>query len=165
MVDIETLSSEPNAVILQIGAVKFDPFGEGVTDKFLVNVNPHEYQYNRHIDTKTIKWWQGQGGAPMDGDTPLWTALAKLREFCHGADECWAHGSSFDHTVLAHACKDTDEELFSHYRTWRDTRTLFAYCNGFQWPENENKHDALADAVAQAVAVQRAIASGMKRGE
>jgi hypothetical protein len=33
MIDMETLSTSPNCVILTIGAVRFDPRGEGVVER------------------------------------------------------------------------------------------------------------------------------------
>jgi hypothetical protein len=52
MLDLETLSTRPNSVILTIGAVKFDPFGGEIdTDKGLyyrVNVD-EQLALDRHV--------------------------------------------------------------------------------------------------------------------
>ena len=46
MIDLETLATSPDAAILTIGAVKFDPFGDELTDpkcvKFYCRVDIHE---------------------------------------------------------------------------------------------------------------------------
>ena len=63
MIDIETLSTQPNATILSISAVAFNPF-EITTDfsnnpKFDVLVDL-ESQSNREISNDTIEWWSKQ---------------------------------------------------------------------------------------------------------
>ena len=63
MLDIETLSTLPNSVILTFGAVKFDPFGSDVdTDKGLyyrIDVD-EQLQLNRHVYQGTVDWWGTQ---------------------------------------------------------------------------------------------------------
>jgi hypothetical protein len=63
MLDLETLSTRPESVILTIGAVKFDPWGEDVdTDNVLyyrVNVD-EQLAMDRHVLESTIEWWGKQ---------------------------------------------------------------------------------------------------------
>ena len=162
MVDIETLSSESNAHILQVGAVEFDTHSDWLGRGFMRNVSDKDQ--GRHIDPSTVRWWTKQLKYPDESYLELRSVLLEFTDFCKdtNAEECWAHGSSFDHSVLDNARKQLGLPVFMHYKTWRDTRTLFALCKEFEWPNNDDKHDALADAIAQAQAVQRAIQGGMR---
>lgn len=59
-VDLETLGLQPNAPIIQIGAVQFNRDG-GILSQFFVEINP---QGQLAADMNTLKWWldQGEGG-------------------------------------------------------------------------------------------------------
>jgi hypothetical protein len=108
MVDIETQSLAPNAAIIQIGAVQFDPMGDGIIgDPFLVSVEPICYEQKRtlrykfgeqpnladgvhwsqfDVDPVTVKWWGEQGSdAQAALDINLvgnpWDALNKFTEW------------------------------------------------------------------------------------
>ena len=60
MVDIETLSTKENALILSIGAVKFS-LDNGIIDTFYVNLDPKTgKEYGRNIMKETIEWWDKQ---------------------------------------------------------------------------------------------------------
>ncbi len=65
MIDLETLATSPDAAILTIGAVKFDPFGDDINepncDKFYVKVDLDSCDrigLVTHDDT--IAWWANQ---------------------------------------------------------------------------------------------------------
>jgi hypothetical protein len=64
----------------------------------------------------------------------------------------WSHGASFDVPMLEEAYLKCGLRVPWHYKSVRDTRTLF-WIREPEWPNNPNKHDALEDARAQAVAV------------
>jgi DNA polymerase III epsilon subunit-like protein len=60
MLDLETLGTGNNACILSIGAVKFDPFGEGLQDdsRFEVFIDPQSCtDAGLVIDASTVMWW------------------------------------------------------------------------------------------------------------
>ena len=60
MVDLETISTANNAVIVSIGATRFT-LHEGIIDKFSINVDPFDAKkYGLHIDPDTIAWWKKQ---------------------------------------------------------------------------------------------------------
>lgn len=56
MIDLETLSTEDNAVVLSIGFVKFDIMNGEVLDKTHVLLSLAE-QKHRHIEASTVSWW------------------------------------------------------------------------------------------------------------
>lgn len=62
MIDFETLSLKPNAVILQFGAVAFNPDTGAIIDTFFANVDPRN-QPGRDIDANTVLWWFAQDEA------------------------------------------------------------------------------------------------------
>ena len=60
MLDIETLSTRPESVVLTLGAVKFSPWASDVNtdDGLYVRVNVDEQlESGRHVQQDTIDWW------------------------------------------------------------------------------------------------------------
>ena len=65
MVDLETLSTRSNALILTIGAVPFNNTGDvsvGEELYFYQRVSLDSYQdcFSFHMDYKTLVWWMKQ---------------------------------------------------------------------------------------------------------
>ena len=56
MLDIETLSTKPNAVVLSIGAVEFNPETGDIIRRFYQELDLQD-QSDRHIDISTVQWW------------------------------------------------------------------------------------------------------------
>ena len=52
-IDLETLSLEPNAHILSIGAVFFDPATGEMGDSFYVEIDPQHEQPGAHVSAST----------------------------------------------------------------------------------------------------------------
>ena len=63
MLDLETLATSPDSVILTFGAIKFDPFDPSkVLDTglyFRINVD-EQIALGRHVDEGTVAWWGTQ---------------------------------------------------------------------------------------------------------
>jgi hypothetical protein len=60
MVDMETMAVSPNAVILTLGAVHFNPYGNGYGDKLYLRFDLDDQdKLGREIDPKTIDWCMG----------------------------------------------------------------------------------------------------------
>lgn len=58
MLDLETLGRGPGCVILSIGAVTFNPFGEGYKHEFTCNIEPEiSKQLGFTVDPDTVAWW------------------------------------------------------------------------------------------------------------
>ena len=69
MLDLETLSVEPDAVVMTLGAVKFDPYtdNEPYAPLYLrCDVEEQSEQYGRRIDDDTIAWWASQSQEIQD---------------------------------------------------------------------------------------------------
>lgn len=175
MVDIETFGIGSRAVIHEIGAVIFDPYGEplGATldanKTFHTLVDPQScLTLGMEMDWDTIKFWFQQG---IPGQARLLAgprahianALMGLSEYIdkHAPLHIWAHGATFDPVILHEYYKRTRKPSpFQDFRRIRDTRTLFDEVADMEpdlWARLSQKaipHHPLHDAWAQARCVQ-----------
>ena len=136
MIDIETLSTLPNATILTIAAQGFDPFGTGYYDKhsYYARVTL-ESQEDRHIDDSTLEWWATQGPAleeamNEENRIPLDQALLALHKICWNADFLWSQGTHFDFTILEHAYRSRELKQPWQFYKIRDSRSVISL-----WPD------------------------------
>lgn len=130
MVDIETLSLAPNATILSIGAIAFDPAtGDMDEVEFYVNCDP--MSQDRDVSMDTISWWMEQPEEVQEAlaseQIPLNEALVLFSDWLFYQSDnpiIWSH--SFDKIVLQDAYAQCGLDLPWHYRDERDLRTLDA---------------------------------------
>ena len=160
MIDMETLAVSPRAVILSLGAVHFDPYGDRIYDELYFKIDLDDQdKLNREIDPNTIEWWGKQDPAIMeeafssDNRIPLIEAVEKFHKFSWGCDKFWSHGATFDLVIIEDLYRQLNKPLPWNYWQLRDTRTLFDLGHDPQMSK-ESKHDALADARRQAIGVQ-----------
>ena len=68
MIDMETLSTNPDCVILTIGAVRFDPRGDGVAERLELRptIDEQTEEFNRSIDPDTVEWWGQQSESAVE---------------------------------------------------------------------------------------------------
>lgn len=164
MIDLETLATSPDAAILTIGAVKFDPFGDDInepaSEKFYVKVDLDSCDrigLVTHEDT--IAWWSQQSQEAQDeafspdGRIDIVDAMTQLYKFCWGAKRVWSHGASFDVVICEHIFKKINKAVPWSFWQVRCTRTLFDIGIDPKRPP-VLKHHALEDAWNQAVGVQ-----------
>jgi hypothetical protein len=177
MLDLETLSTKPGAVILVIGAIKFrrnDKLNENIDMKSLENLDTF---YRRitikscidvglSIEKETEKWWNEQD------EEVKYEALTNpdrvsikqaLREFnvWFGNDsrtKIWGNGSSFDCGILAEAYRKCDMEPCWKFWLERDLRTIMdiGRVRPSDLPQYQ-KHHALFDCYRQIIGFQRSI--------
>lgn len=114
--DIETLSLETNAVVFEIGLVKYDTETRDFSSTLILPDISQQVGAGRRIDQSTIDWhvntihggsrnaflarlaqaWRG------DGDhTTVSDAHWNIGDFLKDADEIWINGLSFDPVVLS----------------------------------------------------------------
>lgn len=160
MIDLETLAVSPNATILTIGAVKFNPYGNGYNDTFYCRVNIDEQDaMGRTVDPNTLDWWSKQDPAIMDeafnpdNRLPVAEAIDQLHKFIWGCKGFWSHGSVFDIVILEDIYKQLGKNVPWNFWDIKDTRTIFDLGLDPDMPKN-SKHDALQDAIRQSVGVQ-----------
>jgi len=166
MIDLETLSTEPNAVILAIGAVAFD----GETGKRDIQRGSSTFYATVKIQScldrgmivegNTIKWWGDQSAvartAAFVGSSHIGTALRGLSEFIDKRGEdgnrpcVWGNDSVFDIGILNSAYKACCLEspwAFWKVRCYRTISKLVPK-EFFPW-DGGTKHHALHDAEYQ----------------
>lgn len=78
MIDFETLSLKPNAVLLALGAVAFDADTGVLLEQFYVNIDPR-IQPGRDISASTVLWWMQQNDEARQRLTNA-TAMADLKD-------------------------------------------------------------------------------------
>lgn len=164
MLDLETMAVSPNAVVLTLGAVKFNPWGNGYGEKlyFRINIDDQD-KFGREVDPNTLEWWSKQDPVVMeeafsDNDrVPLVEAMDRFHKFAWGCDAFWSHGATFDLVIIESLYRQLGKSLPWQFWSLRDTRTLFDLGFDPDMPKG-GKHDALQDAIRQAVGVQNVYA-------
>ena len=163
MVDIETISTKPNAAIVAIGACEFDMETGETGREFYTNIKwDSNLNYNRDVDLNTIQWWMKQSdGARMalfEGESS--TLPSALMKFALFYKECgklpiWSH-ANFDEQILRNAFEAVNLKCPWHYRDVRDIRTLVGMLPKSVWDgiNSETRrlgdhHNALHDALYQ----------------
>ena len=67
MIDLETLDTVPEAVVLTVGAVKFKPGGNSIQDELYIRLDVDEQiNTNRTVDDRTVAWWSTQPQSIQD---------------------------------------------------------------------------------------------------
>ena len=160
MVDLETMAVSPNAVVLTLGTVHFNPYGDGYSDKLYMRISIDDQDtLNREVDPNTLDWWAKQDAKIMeeafspDDRVPLAEAIDRFHKFAWGCDAFWSHGSVFDIVILENIYRQLGKPVPWQFWQIRDTRTLF----DLGWDPDMPKgglHDALQDAIRQAAGVQ-----------
>lgn len=160
MVDMETMAVTPDAVILTLGAVHFNPYGNGIGEKLYFRINIDDQDVlGRTVDPSTLAWWAKQDPAIMEeafsenDRLPLTDAMDQFHKFAWGCSHFWSHGATFDLVMLENLYRQLNKPLPWNYWQLRDTRTLFDLGYDPDMPKGE-KHNALQDAIRQAVGVQ-----------
>lgn len=160
MIDLETLGTTADAVILSIGAVKFDLATGKIDDNgFYRSVSvDSNLETKRRISEDTLIWWLEQTPAAQkvfhEAKEHLSDALVELSDWV-GTDnyEMWSNGADFDLPMLAHAYTQHSIEIpwkFWNSRCFRTYKNLPG-AKGIKGAEPGVKHNALFDAYNQAV--------------
>lgn len=160
MVDLETLAVSPKAVVLTLGAVHFNPLGNGYGDKLYLRFDLDDQdRLGREIDPNTLDWWSKQDPKIMeeafspDNRVSVEDAMNQFHKFAWGCECFWSHGAGFDIVILEDLYRQLNKPLPWNYWQIRDTRTLFDLGWDPKMP-TASKHDALQDAIRQSVGVQ-----------
>ena len=164
MIDLETLNTTPDATILTIGAVKFDPFGrelqEPKMESFYCKVDVDSCdRIGLTTSDDTIAWWAQQSKEAQEaafdseGRIDIEEAFARLYKFCWGAKRVWSNGSCFDIIICEHVFRKINRAVPWKFWEVRDVRTAFDLGINPQRPP-VTAHHALEDAWNQAVGIQ-----------
>lgn len=154
MIDTETLGSNPNSPIVQIGAVFFTT--EGIQTQSLFTIDFDDAMEYGSADGSTIKWWLSQPKAAQEGlfKNPIAAKVAverlsKLLE-AQNANFYWSH-ATFDFPILTSWFRALNVKYPLPYKRCYDLRTLEYLAGPMEWAERKGvHHNALDDAVYQA---------------
>jgi len=175
MIDLETLDTSPNCVILSIGAVSFNPKGMGIVEKLELRptIEDQTELFNRTIDDETINWWAKQSPEAMEeafneeGRMTFEECLAVLYKFCWNRRAVWSNGAGFDIVAVETGYRQLNMPIPWAYYDARDTRTLFDI-TGVSLKDKKygtkTTHKAVEDAEHQAIVVQDAYRKLIKSG-
>jgi hypothetical protein len=163
MLDLETLSVRPNAQVLSIAAVGFNPFDptpdytQYPTLDLLLSLDEQEH---RDIQEDTLNWWNYREPEIINkifaenGRVAVDDALDQLSKFCWNRERIWAQGVTLDISVLTHLYEERGKGVPWPYHIVRDSRTLLDLVEVEQPPVT---HDSLADCFRQIMGVQQAL--------
>lgn len=183
VLDLETLSTQPNAIVASIGAVALTATG-GFVSEFHMAVTTDQFrQCHRHMCPKTIAWWSEQSDdAKLASVSARKTTLPSeaLQAFTawvlqHSDPKkvkVWGNGSSFDNVILSSLYADYPE-LTRPWAYWndRDMRTVLDLhpqaknVGDFDGVKHNALHDARHEAKQLAAALRAAQMTGAARGE
>ncbi|MBA7789165.1 MULTISPECIES: 3'-5' exonuclease [Citrobacter freundii complex] len=168
MVDMETMGNGPDAPIVSIGAVFFDPSTGNTGAEFYQVVSlESSMSFGMKPDASTIQWWLKQSSEArsailVDEAMGLLETLELLADFiaenaANGSHtvQLWGNGCSFDNVILRRAYALTDTPFAVPFRNDRDVRTMVELGKSvginprFDIPFEGDMHNALSDARRQ----------------
>ncbi|HFP4149063.1 TPA: 3'-5' exoribonuclease [Escherichia coli] len=163
MIDLETMGKNPDAPIISIGAIFFDPQTGDMGPEFSKTIDLETA--GGVIDRDTIKWWLKQSreaqSAIMTDEIPLDDALLQLREFIDENSgeffvQVWGNGANFDNTILRRSYERQGIPCPWRYYNDRDVRTIVELGKAIDFdartaiPFEGERHNALDDTRYQA---------------
>lgn len=165
MVDMETMGNSPDAPIVSIGAVFFDPSTGNTGAEFYQVVSlESSMSFGMKPDASTIQWWLKQSSEArsailVDEAMGLLETLELLADFiaenaANGSHtvQLWGNGCSFDNVILRRAYALTDTPFTVPFWNDRDVRTMVEMGKSvginprFDIPFEGEMHNALSDA-------------------
>lgn len=187
MLDLETMSTAPDAAILQIGAIAFNaPTSPADAVSHVFN----HATFQAHIDLRsavasggiidpdTVLWWLRQSDdaraaiATQAGE-PIEEALSNFADFWASIADpgqrgeragtmLWSNGADFDAVILGHAYRRAGLRTPWPYWATRCYRTLSSLHPHIERVQPAIKHHALSDATAQAIHLRRIMAAMLR---
>lgn len=167
MVDVETLSTAPNAAVIQIGANTFDE-----TNPFLAGVAKAEYAGSAsfHREQSVIDWWSRQSASARSALSinlqPSVKTLATMfvqyliRSGFGTTSRIWANPAHFDIPILEHLLRTCGLPVpWMHWQV-RCGRTIVEQFGERGHYHDLTKHRADHDCIAQIRDVKRALQHG-----
>lgn len=163
MLDIETLGTGSNSLVLSIGAVEFSLSGTTFR-QFSVNLPILEQIINPtvEVDMDTIKWWKSQSAeakAALLHKKPCKSVKEGLKAFhdfikTFENPVIWGNGCTFDNVIMRNLFKSFNLDFPTPFYTDMDVRTVvqladYEKVNKLTGKFTGTKHDAIADCLHQ----------------
>ena len=174
MLDIETLGTDSNAIVIQVAAKSFKLFPDASDEDFKLNIHLSVFGnllLGRMADYDTVQWWNNPERAKVlqslidadktvsvDAREGLKDIYRQLTGICRKYQTyIWCRGYDFDLNILDHAMRDAVTSVDDKYRTpwdfWRKrcVRTILEVHGivGNDVEKQDNPHDAMIDCMTQ----------------
>lgn len=170
MLDIETLDTSPQAVVISIGAVVFDPLAEELGPVYYTELTDlaDQQQRGRTLNADTVVWWMNQDAlarqvfAEKAADAPnrattvnALLGFAELIRAAGGRDALiWGNGSDFDNIIVGSLYDSYGMKKPWSYSKNRCFRTMKNLRPDVKVAREGTHHNALDDAITQAKHLQ-----------
>jgi exodeoxyribonuclease VIII len=158
MIDLETLGVIPGCPILSVGAVMFNPRSGVLGDTFYVVADQDQAVYGFKSEPRTLEWWSRQSEeARAVFDYPARVSIKDMLAlfstwFKERNDSIvWGNGGDFDPPILAKAYAMVGYPIPWMPYNVRCYRTIKNLRPDVKIKRHGSEHNALADAIAQAV--------------
>lgn len=172
MVDLETLGKRPNAAILSVSAIHFDPYSDYIGKIFHRNIDLDScIERGLTIDASCFHFWLDQKSKARYSllecnIKELDDGLIEFSQFLRNNDiiYLWGNGINFDNVILKSAYISCKLEYPIDYKNDRDVRTIAGLVpkqefNNIQNKIRENykliKHNSHDDAKFQILYLQK----------
>jgi hypothetical protein len=162
--DLETLGTTPDSVILTIGMIKFDPYSDFIDLDHGIH---HRIDFNSQIDMgrfvseDTLRWWSKQDPVVVEeamGEEdriPLNKVCDDINRFLVGAKNIWCQGPHFDICMLENLYRQLERPIPWNYWQISDSRTFFKIHGDPREVGRDAAHNALMDCYYQSIGVQQ----------
>jgi exodeoxyribonuclease VIII len=161
MLDLETMGAGPDAAIIAIGAVTFDPHGGTIGERFYAPIDLASSVAAGGVqDPGTVQWWLRQSDAARAeiGRPGLQISSALdafdvwLRRHCDiEAVKVWGNGAGFDNVILRRAHERIGRPAPWSHCNDRCYRTIKSMDPTIKIERTGTHHNALDDAESQAM--------------
>lgn len=161
MIDIETLGTGSDCIVLSIALVKFNE--TDILDSMVLYPNIYDQEKRgRKIEIDTLSWWMKNEQLLKESLNEKWRTLNfcyhQIQFFLNAKDDqtrIWSKSPSFDLLIINHLFKDWRSPI-SEFRMEADVRTAELKLKQKSIPieKPSQAHNPLQDALAQAKNVQ-----------
>jgi hypothetical protein len=163
MIDLETLGTEPNAVILEVGLCFFD--AKEIHDSHSIIIDAKNSQdLGFEIEIDTLGWWQTKHPEnfrrlmnPIEPKHTVEDAAQMVHNLilAHGHNDAiivWGNGPEFDLVLLKNLFKKAGWTYPFHFRNHRCFRTIKETHKDIlpYTPDESTSHTGAGDAINQA---------------
>lgn len=162
MLDLETMSQQPDAAIVAIGAIAIDLAAGQLGPAYYERISlESSMALGGSVDASTIRWWMEQSDDARsevtreDGQVHLQVALQSFASWLGTIAEpdvhVWGCGADFDNVILASAYRRAAMPLPWHWWRNRCYRTIKAQRREVPFERLGTHHNAMSDATSQAM--------------
>lgn len=170
MVDLETLGTKSNSIILSVGIVQFDLYTGELGNEFYSTIDSVDSRsYGLTSDPSTVDWWLKQDKSVRDKLYQNTKALKQvleeitiyLQSSCESSKFLWGNSARFDLGLLENAYTKCGVNTPWAFWNERCCRTVVALNPNIKdsMPKPEGAHDPIVDCKYQIEYVVRTIQS------